>query len=631
MIITSYARTSFAVIILAALFLLVPTTAVVHGTKQSYHHTTSSTYAVTPGELNNLRSSAGVLVRKPDDDDPLDPHNGFVSRRAEHSPVAISVHPSAPIAPASLGPSLVGVNNSLDNSSEDSPCPCGTQGCKSGMGCNEKSGTCEFGIGAPDTSDITNEKLQSTAQSRSIIEKQRKELGSIIDATRVMADDGRFYKDCSNDHVREDLRVHLLRTRKRDSQVYGCSLFCNLVHYYTKVLYNVLLEHRFDVKNTTESFMQAYVNEENNAAQYEMMARFGCPGLDYTKSLKCMQDGIENVKTLYELGTSLWLPSSEKCNSETMEIELYIKTDWAATNIEKTSFNTGESNHFLEYVDYSTNKANNKAYENACVTAGGEYVELNYTAQCEQFAFESFVSECSNDCDINEDPTMTIIAVATRHPRCYSKWCKSSDHHALFEQYTLRLTEERALIDFSGNRDDTIWRCTGDLGKQEEGTTCKFETMHLSHDENLEDAFWTVKQPGVAKKKIAWVIPTADKIVTFKDSVNLKAYKLACEEDAGGLYKKMDSSFTCFDGDEQYRFDVSNLPVCLGKSCTSETTADEEMRIAESFKGKMIQSRNLDAGSRSLHCVMSRATLTSGSSMVFAAIGTVGAVMWNWM
>ena len=112
------------------------------------------------------------------------------------------------------------------------------------------------------------------------------------------------------------------------------------------------------------------------------------------------------------------------------------KEDYDDTNVRNTKFTVNGKE--TEIVDFADNAGENAIFENSCEDAGGRYVKLNYEAICKK-------------------SSMTVRVLVKGHPRCYATVCKADDEQILFEDYTLRLTEER---------NDGDWTCTGELNEE---------------------------------------------------------------------------------------------------------------------------------------------------------------------
>jgi len=243
--------------------------------------------------------------------------------------------------------------------------------------------------------------------------------------------------------------------------------------------------------------------------------------------------------------------------------------------------------------DFSTNKANNDKYKAACEGSSGKFVQLKYEAECTSTA----------------NPMVTTIIVSAQ-PRCYAKNCGSSDDQMLFEEFTIRPTEERADLDTS-----QFWECKGELRADFD---CEAETHLIQARLKMSNAAAAVKTEVSNKKLWGWVPFTkTGKEVSFTGKDEQTA-RTECD-DAGGNFEKADGEFMC--GGTVH--EVNNFFTCMGRKCKDESkdTFEENELLAN-----LVKSNELVKGHT---CAKSGAWNAASIGAAFGAIMT--SLLWNSM
>ena len=301
----------------------------------------------------------------------------------------------------------------------------------------------------------------------------------------------------------------------------------------------------------------------------------------------------------------------DPCLESTLALLEATKEDYDDTNVRNTKFTVNGKE--TEIVDFADNAGENAIFENSCEDAGGRYVELNYDAICKK-------------------SSMTVTVLVKGHPRCYATVCKADDEQILFEDYTLRLTEER---------NDGDWTCTGELneevqtgtgenppnpspppqevptgtGKSKEGdptlksgyqTVCEVETDLVN--ESLIAENYDVK-PNVEDIKFLWIFTREQQRVTF---LNAEAFRDACTEGSFKPVQVAQTNIACGEAE----FEVQDFSVCLGKSCRDDEQGYIDA-IAAQFQKKMAGNLPNPAAV----CTMTSDALSA--SRGFIAIGTM--------
>lgn len=106
-----------------------------------------------------------------------------------------------------------------------------------------------------------------------------------------------------------------------------------------------------------------------------------------------------------------------QCITDTRDAMVAIKNDYQTTGVTTRSAKVGDT--LMVFDDFSTNKANNRAYEYACKDKRARYVELHYTATCEAPAVAGSTKQ-------------KVVLFVSGQPRCYSTLC---DGH-YYNQYS---------------------------------------------------------------------------------------------------------------------------------------------------------------------------------------------------
>jgi hypothetical protein len=251
-------------------------------------------------------------------------------------------------------------------------------------------------------------------------------------------------------------------------------------------------------------------------------------------------------------------PSIASCLENTSALLEATKADYDDTDVRTTKLTVDGQKK--EVVDFAANAGENAVFEKTCKNAGGRYVELNYEAIC-------------------KTPLKAVVVTVKRHPRCYATVCRPDDKQILFEDFTLRLTEER---------NDGDWECTGELkeevqtgtgenpsrtrsGKSKEGdltpksevqTGCEVETDLINDSKALIRESADVKQK-VEDTKFLYIFTRKQQLVTFS---NTEAFRDVCIEGGFKAVQLAQANIACGEAE----FEVQDFSVCLGNSCRDE-------------------------------------------------------------
>ena len=301
-------------------------------------------------------------------------------------------------------------------------------------------------------------------------------------------------------------------------------------------------------------------------------------------------------------------PSMDPCLESTLALLEATRADYDDTGVRNNKFTVNGKES--EIVDFTTNGAENAVFKVSCEDEGGRYVELKYEAICTTLS-------------------RTVTVIVQGHPRCYATVCKVDDEQILFEDFTLRLTEER-------NNGD--WTCTGELKeevltgtpgenpqevptgtgkpkqevptlKQEVQTGCEVETDLVNDSEALVRENYVVK-PNVEDIKFLYIFTRVQQLVTFP---NAEAFRDACTEGGFKPVQVAQSNIAC----DEAEFEVQDFSVCLGKSCRDDEQGYIDAIAAAQFQKKM--AGNLP--NPEAVCTMTSDALSA--SRGFIAIGTM--------
>jgi hypothetical protein len=248
------------------------------------------------------------------------------------------------------------------------------------------------------------------------------------------------------------------------------------------------------------------------------------------------------------------------------------------------------NNKTTEIVDFDDAGAN-ALYEKECSkNSAGVYVELTYESAC-----------------VNGEYIINVFVA--RQPRCYSaQLCDLEVHEqALFEEYALRLTEER-----NGGG----WSCTGQLLKNGIDSGCLYETMVLNDIDKVFTENFEVKAE-LKDSKFLFIFPKAEKEVTFPSFEDPEVISLgeACEEGGGILKKAGYSTFLC---GENMEYVVHDFPVCIGNSCTIGAVDSFKAAITSQFQAKIVKADERFKNTPNVKCTL---TASSSKPLLGAATG----------
>ena len=129
--------------------------------------------------------------------------------------------------------------------------------------------------------------------------------------------------------------------------------------------------------------------------------------------------------------------------------------------------------------------------------------------------------------------------------RCYGLSCSKDDLNPLFEEYTLRHTEEAAM-----QTSDLVWTCTGKRILSEAGlarlNVCSLFTEVLWRDAAIQSTFEAMEPPIEKIMTFFGIIDTGSQSVDFSAlESRVDNHETACYE-AGGVLKILNTtSFAC--------------------------------------------------------------------------------------
>lgn len=237
--------------------------------------------------------------------------------------------------------------------------------------------------------------------------------------------------------------------------------------------------------------------------------------------------------------------------------------------------------------DFSTNGANNLAYQFACEDKGGTYVELHYDADCSTVGGNK-----------------TVGLFVNGQTRCYNKACKPTDTTKLFSELTLRPTEERATRDSNSKEQ---WQCTGQL-RIASANLCLDKTNIINQKNDMRIVNADIQATVSSQKFLG--MDKAAKLVTFSGAD--QNFKDACTRSGGVPRAVKNSGIVC--GGKSV-FEIQNFTICLWPLCGANTDADTRSVIAQQFRAKLIESKAKVADGS---CVFSSAMRVCMGSIVFA-------------
>jgi len=282
-------------------------------------------------------------------------------------------------------------------------------------------------------------------------------------------------------------------------------------------------------------------------------------------------------------------PATFPCLDTTKTIMDAIDSSYKTTGVTSKSVDVGGTK--LLFDDFSTNGANNLAYQLACQDQGATYVELNYDAQCVT--------------GINK----TVSLFVKGQPRCYAKICKEVDDQSLLALFTLRPTEKRAQRDSNSTNK---WVCSGQL-RNASWNFCRDNTKLINEKNEMILADVDI-QPTVSTQKFL-VFDKAEKLVTFPAPG--KNFTSTCERNGGVVRVVKNAGMVC----GKSHFTVQSFPTCLWPLCGRTIEADTQLVIAQQVQAKLkklaAQSNVKITGT----CVLSSTSMrVSAGSATFAMI-----------
>lgn len=239
--------------------------------------------------------------------------------------------------------------------------------------------------------------------------------------------------------------------------------------------------------------------------------------------------------------------------------------------------------------DFSTNRVNNQAYQDACKDKVAKYVELRYDAECKNAAGNKTVS-------------LYIIS----QPRCYAKTCLTIDDSNVFNELTLRPTELRATRDSNPPEE---WKCTGQL-RNSSYNFCMVMTNPISEKNDMRVASFDIK-PTVSTQKFMGVFEKEEKLVTFPAAD--QNFKDTCERNGGVVRVVKQPGVVC----GKSTFQIQGFTTCLWPLCGPNTDRETSVVIMQQFQAKLKEEKIKVSGT----CFFSSAIRLCVGSVIFVVIG----------
>lgn len=262
-------------------------------------------------------------------------------------------------------------------------------------------------------------------------------------------------------------------------------------------------------------------------------------------------------------------PINDACQEQTLSLEensslrsafLEIEVDISAQTVNDTT---------SELVEYQTSEE----YRDMCQSSGGTFVGIALRAVCNT---TRIVSSCVGFICTTREQTLEVDMVVMNRPRCYGAACAASNNIGLFQEYTLRETEQLWKSQVSA----TNWVREGDL------IGCSAESFALSETEALK---WISRDivPEIQPKQctiLFWDISVeGEQVVLFPgETAETVLYEETCMNSDGQYIVAEDFALRCEQVrvgggtrvDKTRQFDVVGLPVCLSISCTTPEDID---------------------------------------------------------
>jgi hypothetical protein len=280
------------------------------------------------------------------------------------------------------------------------------------------------------------------------------------------------------------------------------------------------------------------------------------------------------------------------CLDATKTVMDAIDTSYKTKGVTSRSVDVAGSK--LLFDDFSTNGANNLAYQLACEDQGAKYVELHYDAQCVT--------------GINK----TVSLFVRGQPRCYAKTCTDVDGQSLLAMFSLGPTEKRAQRDSNSTNK---WVCSGQL-RNASWNFCRDNTKSINEKDDMQIADFDLT-PTVSTQKFL-VFNKAEKLVTFPAAG--KNFTSTCERNGGVVRVVKNARVVC----GKSHFSVQAFTTCLWPLCGPNTEANTQIVIAQQIQTKLkklTQSNVKISGS----CVLSSASTRVSVGFVTVAVIVVGA------
>lgn len=315
-----------------------------------------------------------------------------------------------------------------------------------------------------------------------------------------------------------------------------------------------------------------------------------CIGVGLYASPLCISQGSSDL-TCYKASETCHRQDAFQCLDATKTVMDAIDTSYKTTHVTTKSIEMTDNK--LLWDDFSTNTANNLAYQSACQDQGATYVELHYDAQCVT--------------GINK----TVSLFVSGQPRCYDTTCQEADDQALLAEYTLRPTEKRAIRD-SNSTDQ--WVCSGQL-RSDSWDFCLENTKLINQKDDMQIVESNL-QAMVSTQKFL-IFDKAEKLVTFP-TVG-QNFTDACQRSGGIIRVVKNADMVC----GQAQFTVQAFTTCLWPLCGPNTDTDTQAVLAQQIEAKLKKDTQSNA-KISGTCVFSSAVrLCVGSlSVAMILVGT---------
>jgi hypothetical protein len=267
-------------------------------------------------------------------------------------------------------------------------------------------------------------------------------------------------------------------------------------------------------------------------------------------------------------------------------------------------------NQTILFDDFSLAKYEGRidTYETKCEAMQGAMVSLNYELECSKS---------------DEAP---VIVFVRDQPRCYSKICDDgtdlSLDEALFMQFAVQETQDRANDHHSEGMDEDEWTCTGNLFNYETPGACEYQSGKIADSSAIIDLSHLLV-PTVGNTKLFWIIPspfpTSNQIVTMPNASELKE---PCEASGGVVVEFPEVRISCTDP-LQVDADASVFEVkghtCLGNLC-DYASGGANSAILKEAQARLVKADILGDG---MECTVSSDAFRISVGTLVASIALV--------